>query len=274
MVGQSRRYYRALQHAGGGNGNNDYFSNRTVVATSGGTVSGSNATATKEPGELNHGGVVGGKSVWWTWTAPSSGVASISTDGSAFDTTLGVYTGSSLESLVLISQDDDDGQGLRSRVIFTATVGVAYQIAVDGYSSASGSIQLSVKRGLLNDAFADRLQLTGSYDVVVGSNVGASEEVNEPEHWPGTGGASVWWNWQAPLSGTVTFSTAGSGFDTLLAAYVGNSVSGLSLIANNDDYGSSITSQISFFATAGAVYQIAVDGYSAASGTVRLTVQQ
>ena len=108
----------------------------------------------------------------------------------------------------------------------------------------------------------------------MGSNVGASEEVNEPEHWPGTGGASVWWTWQAPLSGTVTFSTAGSGLDTLLAAYVGNSVSGLSLIANNDDYGSGTTSQISFFATAGAVYQVAVDGYGAASGAVRLTVQQ
>jgi hypothetical protein len=76
------------------------------------------------------------------------------------------------------------------------------------------------------------------------------------------------------VSGTVTISTAGSNFDTILAAYTGTSLSGLSLMANNDDYGGFGTSQISFFATAGTVYRIAVDGYDTSSGLINLVLQQ
>jgi len=272
-INRPRGFYRAAFQAAGGDTFNDYFSNRTAIASSGGTVLGSNTGATKETGEPNHGASTGGKSVWWTWTAPASGIATVSLDGSSFDTLLGVYQGSAVGSLTLTAQDDDGGEGLRSRVVFNTTAGSVYQIAVDGFGGQSGNIQLTVKPGVLNDAFADRLQMTGASDIVVGSNVGATRQTGEPYHWPTTGGASVWWSWQAPLSGTVTLSTAGSSFDTILAAYTGNSVTGLTLIANNDD-SVDVTSQISFFATAGTVYQIAVDGYSGATGAIRLSVQQ
>src|SRR5438094_406222 len=68
---QSRRFYRATLQAGGGSTFNDFFSNRTEIVSPGATVFGSNVGATKEPGELNHGADAGGKSVWWTWTAPT-----------------------------------------------------------------------------------------------------------------------------------------------------------------------------------------------------------
>ena len=61
-------------------------------------------------------------------------------DGSSFDTTLGVYTGTTVGSLTSIAQDDEGGVGSSSRVVFTATAGVTYQIAVDGYFGASGNI--------------------------------------------------------------------------------------------------------------------------------------
>jgi hypothetical protein len=276
-VGQDRRFYRAVWSSGGGGGSggsNDQFANRVTIPSAGGTVTGSNTNATKETNEPNHGGVPGGKSVWWTWTAPSNGIVSVSLDGSSFDTTLGVYVGTAVASLTSIAQDDEGGAGSCSRVVFTATAGTTYQIAVDGYFGASGNINLTVKPGLLNDFFASPLQLTGTYDYVVGSNVGAGWEANEPYHWQTTGFESVWWRWQAPQSGTVTISTAGSSFDTILAAYTGTSLSGLSLMANNDDYNGSATSQISFFATAGTVYQIAVDGYGTAMGSISLVLQQ
>jgi hypothetical protein len=124
-----------------------------------------------------------------------------------------------------------------------------------------------------NDDFASRWPMVGSQDLVLGFNGGATKEANEPYHWQNTGGASVWWTWQAPQSGWVTFSTYGSSFDTVLAAYTGSQVSGLSLITSSDD-DEDYTSLISFFATAGTVYQIAVDGYNGASGTVWLQLQQ
>ena len=44
--------------------------------------------------------------------------------------------------------------------------------------------------------------------------------------------------------------------------------------SNNDDAGGALTSLISFAATAGVTYQIAVDGYSGDSGDIVLTVFQ
>jgi len=144
MINQTSRFYRATPHGGGGVIFNDFFSNRIAIEASGDTVFGSNVGATKEPGELNHGGNPGGKSVWWTWTSPANGVAIITTDGSSFDTTLAVYRGTAVGSLILTAQDDDSGEGARSRVVFNATSGVVYQIAVDGYDGESGNIKLTV----------------------------------------------------------------------------------------------------------------------------------
>jgi hypothetical protein len=269
----SARFYRVGGSSGGG-GSNDQFANRFPIASAGGTVIGSNVGATKEAGEPNHGNATGGKSVWWTWTAPASGIVNIGTDGTSFDTVLGVYQGTDVASLTPIFEDDDDGSGLCSRAIFNVTAGDTYQIAVDGFGGASGNIQLTVNMGVPNDAFANPLQLSGSYDYYIGHNINATAEPAEPYHWATTGWTSVWWTWVAPASGVVTFSTDGSNFDTIMAAYTGSTLSGLTLMANNDDYGGFSTSQISFYATAGVTYHIAVDGYGGWMGAILLTVSQ
>src|SRR5262249_48342802 len=83
---------------------NDNFACATVVSGSSVSVTGSNVGATKEAGEPN---IVsysaGGRSVWWTWTAPASGSVRISTASSSFDTLLGVYIGSSVSALTLMA---------------------------------------------------------------------------------------------------------------------------------------------------------------------------
>ena len=125
---------------------NDNFANRIVLSGSSITVTGTNVNATKEAGEPNHGGNAGGKSVWYSWTAPSTGVVSIDTHGSSFDTLLGVYTGTSVAALTTVASNDDDPAGgtTTSKVTFTATAGITYQIAVDGYGGVSGSITLNL----------------------------------------------------------------------------------------------------------------------------------
>lgn len=124
---------------------NDNFAAR--IAMSAGTVTGSNVGATRESGEPYNANVVGGKSVWWTWTATASGRVTISTAGSSFDTTLGVYTGTSVRSLSRVASNDDANYRagiLTSQVSFNAVAGRTYQISVDGYRGASGSIQLTL----------------------------------------------------------------------------------------------------------------------------------
>ena len=65
--------------------------------------------------------------------------------------------------------------------------------------------------------------------------------------------------------------TFGSSFDTVLAVYTGASLSTLLEIASNDDAGS-LQSSVSFTATQGTTYFIAVDGFAGASGSVQLNV--
>lgn len=123
---------------------NDNFSSAATLIGSSTSAAGTNVNATKETGEPNHGGDAGGKSVWWNWMAPSSGNVVIDTNGSNFDTTLGVYTGSAVNALTTIAGDDNSGPNLTSRVAFPVTAGVVYRIAVDGTSGASGMIQLNL----------------------------------------------------------------------------------------------------------------------------------
>jgi thiol-disulfide isomerase/thioredoxin len=125
---------------------NDMFANRVVITGTNIVVTGSSVGATKEVGEPNHAGMTGGASVWWSWTAARSETATISTSGSSYDTVLGVYTGSSVSALTTTASNDDDPDAdvLTSKVVFSAVSNTTYQIAVDGYSGDSGSVNLSV----------------------------------------------------------------------------------------------------------------------------------
>jgi hypothetical protein len=124
--------------------------------------------------------------------------------------------------------------------------------------------------GPANDAFASAQTLSGASGSVSGTSVGATKESGEPSHAGSAGGASIWYRWTASASGTLTVDTLGSGFDTVLAAYTGTSVSALTSIASNNDFGSGQQSRVAFRVTAGTTYRIAVDGWSGASGLVSL----
>ena len=123
-----------------------------------------------------------------------------------------------------------------------------------------------------NDLFANRLALIGNRGSVTGSNSGAGKESGEPNHFGNPGGASVWYSWTAPGTGSVTFATNGSDYDTMLAVYTGSSVAALSHIASNDDISGTTggASTVTFPATAGTAYRIAVDGYNGAQGNITL----
>jgi sulfatase modifying factor 1 len=58
----------------------------------------------------------------------------------------------------------------------------------------------------------------------------------------------------------------------VLGVYTGTSVGGLTERASNDDGGEGGTSLVRLSVTAGTAYQIAVDGYRAGGGSIRLTV--
>jgi len=107
-------------------------------------VAGRNTGATVEVGEPKHAGQTGGRSAWWIWTAPSSGTLTVTTQTSTFDTLLGVYTGSALQSLTRMGSNDDESSSVRtSRVTITVAGGTVYRIAIDGYLGEQGTIRLA-----------------------------------------------------------------------------------------------------------------------------------
>jgi hypothetical protein len=263
-------------------GDNDLFANRFLITGQASSVVGNNSTASKESGEPNHGGNVGGRSLWWSWVAPESAPVRMGTLGSSFDTVLGVYRGSSVDALTLVAEDHRRGGAGQSTVTFEAVEGVEYQIAVDGFNvgtgAASGQVRLNVFQhdsGELhaNDHFENATPISPVFPTVAGLNIGATRESGEPAHSNTGQGHSVWWTWTAPREAPVTISTARSQFDTLLAVYTGTNVADLTLVTENDDISpGNLQSEVTFQAIAGTTYRIAVDGYANQIGVIALTV--
>lgn len=122
---------------------NDALANRLVLDPAWQTANGTNLLATGESGEPDHAQVsVPLNSVWWAWTPQQDETVVLDTVGSDFDTTLAVYTGSSLGNLQLVAANDDYSDR-KSRVTFGATANTTYLIAVDGYSTQQGLIQIN-----------------------------------------------------------------------------------------------------------------------------------
>ena len=80
----------------------------------------------------------------WSWTSSVEGRVRLSTAGSDFDTVLIVFTGGSLDTLELLTANDDSTNGLTSEVVFDSVPGTEYQIAVAGFDDGAGNIHLSL----------------------------------------------------------------------------------------------------------------------------------
>jgi hypothetical protein len=124
-----------------------------------------------------------------------------------------------------------------------------------------------------NDSFAQRSVATGGGGRFYNSTVNASSEPGEPNHVNAYGNHSIWYQWTAPVNGSVSVDTIGSTFDTVLAVYTGDDFANLALLASDDD-GANFNgaSRVDFACTAGVSYLIAVDGFLGASGGVVLNV--
>jgi hypothetical protein len=246
-------------------------------------LSATNAEATKEPGEPIHGDLGSkGHSVWFEWEATSSGFVTVGTCGSDFTTVVSVYTGAKVDELTKVAGDySSQGPGCPSyeghEVTFKATSGTTYAIAVDGDAFyvppaepplGEGAIELQVKATLVppNDDFADATPIVGSIEEepgaekafywanVRGFNWNADKELGEPDHAGDPGGASVWYSWTAPGPGP---ANAGSceGKPLVAAVYTGDSLDALTPVGSNE-----LPCGVTFTASAGATYRIALDG--------------
>jgi hypothetical protein len=158
-----------------------------------------------------------------------------------------------------------------------ATSGGAYSVTIsDGVevvNSAPASLTANVLLEVADDIVLNLISLTSG--VLRSSNVGAVKLAGEPTILPGhPGGHPVWFEWTPLFGGIVTFTTAGSDFETMLGAYTGSTVTNVTAVpsvVNNANGAGYHNSKISFNAEALTTYQIVVDGYHGDSGNVVLT---
>lgn len=121
---------------------NDAWANRIALTGTSGTLDSTTVGATSEANEPGHphGPFA---SVWYSFTPDRDGVLTIDTDGSNYDTMIGVHTGASLSEARTVATNDDDGDRETSKVVASVTEGVEYHIAVDGWRGATGDMDLS-----------------------------------------------------------------------------------------------------------------------------------
>ena len=120
-----------------------------------------------------------------------------------------------------------------------------------------------------NDNFGGS-SISGADGTVFGSNTDATGQTGEPSIAGSPADTSVWYSWTAPENGPTSFNTRDAAFDTTLNVFTGGSLGTLASVASNDDTNSTLQSKVTFNATAGTVYRIAVDGFSAAHGSFGL----
>lgn len=110
---------------------NDNFVNRITLSGISGTVNGTVAGATREAGEPAEGGSAQSISVWWRWTAPSSGQFTLTTAGSNTPIGAEIYTGTTVNTLTRVGG-----------TIVQAQAGQEYEIVTYSTSATYGNVTL------------------------------------------------------------------------------------------------------------------------------------
>jgi hypothetical protein len=245
---------------------NDAPGTATQIADEQGRIEGDTTFATRGDDDPFDEGTAMGHSVWYRWVAPRDGRFTFRALAPGFDPLVAVRHHAQPPTVEACSVDE--------RVGFQAVADEEYLIAVDGRSdgrgSAAGRFGLEWGPGPTNDAFDQPLVLHGDTGTQTCDSRKATAETGEPRH-AGHVGRSLWFRWTAPRDERMTFDTAGSGFDTVLAIYSGASIDELDLVAANDDApGLGQCSRVIFDAAAGSDYRVAVDGWGRSAGDVQL----
>ena len=113
-----------------------------------------------------------------------------------------------------------------------------------------------------SDLFDNAEVLSGTGGMRFGTTTDATTQITEST----THETSVWYRWTAPESGPARITVGAHDFDSTVGVYVGDHPGFLTEIAFDDDTNFSMESSVTFQATAGTTYRIAVDGHEFSFG--------
>ena len=216
---------------------------------------------------------------WARFVPPASGWYTAATCGAGFDTKIAALADCSQPGTVIACNDDapgcltSAGQPYASRITFEATAGVATFIAIGGWgSTTNGFASLTIAASAPPPPAGCAVAATALEGTNPFNTTSSAETLDLSGRCdPGPFGDDrirrvSWFRWTSTVSGPVELSTCGQAtFDTRLAVLA--SCDPASVIACNDDAPgcASFTSKLTFQASQGATYLIAVGGFDAAA---------
>jgi hypothetical protein len=207
-----------------------------------------------------------GPNVWYCYTASCDGCATVSLQGSSFDTKLAAYYGCSCDlKMGNLIGGNNDFRGIQSKFTFPVLAGHKYLIEVGGvdhFHAGKGFITITCDKNASSPS-NDRCNWARHigdvtdmlFDTLCATFDGPGHCMDSP---------NVWYRYTAAVTGDVTvrIEAIDDPFDTILAVYDGADCEPTedALIECNDDFGNSLDSQITFLGIAGNEYLIEVGG--------------
>lgn len=215
--------------------------------------------------------------IWYRWTAPSTGLFKLAVASQDFDSILAVFTATSgaLPLVDVAGQNNDFGLPTgtfiqsESVVYLSAQSGTTYYLMVGGDEtkdpSGSGVLDIRAATAATNDALAAAVSLGVQFPVQAATtiNAGATAEPSEPAHGGSAARRSLWWTWQAQKNGPVAVVVRGTNPDAplVLGVYTGSgSIASLVPVVTSAPVSAAAGSFYSSFnAVSGTTYYLALD---------------
>ena len=201
---------------------NDAYAMASAIVGESGTVDGTNQGATTEPGELmgdsdptepdDDFGWSG--SVWYTWTAPSTGDFAFAVDRRTMK--VAAFVGDDIEATRMVSGVPETGP---ETIVFPAAEGVEYRIGVATRTAYWSGAEFALtwepgERSDGNDDFAAASLASGDFAYGTVDFDVLTVEHGEPNQ---SGVRTAWWKWQPSVDGRHTWRvTRISGFSRTL----------------------------------------------------------
>src|SRR6266566_95080 len=252
---------------------NDAFANATVISALPFSDVVDISAATTEAGEPPSscsGGSSSQRTVWYSFTPAVTAVVRASVNA-GFSTVVGVYTGG-LSGLAEIT--------CRSPFVvrdatFLAQAGTTYHIQVDGMFNQTGVVELrlEVVPPPANDLFVNAtaiaaLPFSDALDLTAATNEAGEPTTPSCAAPYGGIGSSAWYRFTPAETGSISANAFNSGFSTVVAAYTGTSVTGLTEVGCGV-FGNRST----FRALANTTYYFQVGGLFGQTGSLQFHLE-
>lgn len=265
--------YRLRVHPINGN---DYFEDALSISGETLDLTGTVGVATTEPGELPTPFGAPRHTRWWSWTADKTEMMTFQLKSVA-EASVDLFTGNDLRSLSMLAQASGNPKA-PAKAFLQAVAGKSYWIRCEFSGAADSQFSLTIEpafgRPSPNDLFKDRTLVSGKSFSLVANTQGAKRETQEgePLHGGRLDGASLWWEWVAPVDGGFAVRA-----ESTSAVFVGvyeydwaEDLAALGSVAND----TGLTATAGFHAEKGHSYFIAVDHPVGRSSQVRLSLMK